>query len=93
VVFTAAAVVTGLLALNRRSEFNDENRADVPSSEKEDLHDSAVTMSWISTGLTAAAVVSGGLATYLFVAPASTETAGPGGSTFSGAVVSLRGGF
>ncbi len=65
-VLTGAAVLTGVFALDRRSDFDSVNTPDVSHDQKQTKHDDAVTMSWISTGLTAGAVLGAALTTYLF---------------------------
>jgi len=71
------AVVTGLMAMSRKSDFDEQNRPDVPHDTKEDLRNKASSMALVSTVLTGAAVVAGGISVYLFVAPAHSEQASP----------------
>lgn len=69
VALVAAAVVTGVLALNKRAEFNDNNVATVSSETKRELRASAKTMAWINTAFVGGAVAGAGLTTYLLLAP------------------------
>jgi hypothetical protein len=72
----ASAVVSGLIAMSKKSDFDKLNRPEVPHATKEDLRSQASTMAVVSTVLTGAAVVLGGISVYLFVAPSGTD-AGP----------------
>lgn len=65
-VLTVAAIVTGFVALSKRSAYDDKNRPDVPSKEKQGLRTSAQTWSWVNTGLSVAAVAGAGLTWYFY---------------------------
>jgi hypothetical protein len=69
----AGAVVTGIMAMSAKSDFNEQNRPDVPHDTKENLHNKASSLALVSTVLTGAAVVGGGISIYLFVAPAHSD--------------------
>jgi tetratricopeptide (TPR) repeat protein len=64
-VLTGAAVITGIFALQRRRDFNRINNADTDVDEKLGKRDEAVSMAWISTGLSAGALAGAALTTYL----------------------------
>jgi len=87
---TAAAVVTGILALGAKSEFDDNNRSDVSNSKKTDLRDKASTLSVISTALFGAAVVGGGISTYLILS-SGEETSTAGAPRLTGFGLAFRG--
>ena len=77
VALVAAAVVTGVLALNQRAEYNENNRADVALERKRELRDSAHTMAWINTAFVGSALLGAGLTTYFVLArpsPQASET-------------------
>jgi hypothetical protein len=76
VALAVGAVVTGVMALDRRADFEAQNHAGVPQATREDLHSDAVAMGWIATACAGAALVTGGISAYLFLAP-SDEGAGP----------------
>jgi hypothetical protein len=83
----AGAIVTGILANSAKADFNEENRADVAPSRKEDLRSKASTMALVSTVLTGAALVGTGLSVYFWVAPGRTETAARPGTWISAGAV------
>jgi hypothetical protein len=101
VALAAAAVVTGLSYMKRKSDYeasNDDPNATV--DERRDLHDSAQAMSIVSTALTAAAVVTTGITVGLYLTrperSRSTQTgfAGPKrGVRLSGFVLPGSGGL
>lgn len=72
------AVVTGIVALSKRSDFNAINDANHPADQKQSAHDSAVSMGVVNTALTAAAFVGAGVTAYLYLSrpekPASGRT-------------------
>jgi len=63
---TIGAVVTGIMALSKRSDFNAINDASHSEAEKQEAHDDAVSMGVINTVLTGAAVVGAGVTAVLF---------------------------
>jgi len=73
VALVAAAVVTGVLALNRRAEYNENNRADVAMERKRELRDSARTMDWVNTAFVGGALVGAGVTTYFLLAQPSAD--------------------
>lgn len=73
----AGAVVTGVLALNRRAEYNENNVAGVPMERKRDLRDSAQTMAWVNTAFVGSALLGGGLTTYFLLAQPSADVSAP----------------
>lgn len=72
---TAAAVVTGIVALQRRSEFHEHNRPDVAMADKLSMRDSASTWGWVSTALSGAALASAATFVYFTVVPSSGPSA------------------
>lgn len=73
VALLAAVVVTGVLALNRRAEYNENNVADVAMERKRELRDSARTMDWINTAFVGSALVGAGVTTYFLLSQPSAE--------------------
>jgi hypothetical protein len=73
------AVVTGLLYLNYRADFDENNSSEVPTARKQDLRSKASTMGWVATALGGAAFVSGGVSAYLFVSSSERDGGGDGG--------------
>jgi hypothetical protein len=73
VALLAGAIISGVVALEHRVEFDRRNRADVPLAEKTRLQDSAKTWAWVNTGLMAGALAGAGVTTYLFFNPAERE--------------------
>ena len=67
IALIASAVVTGVVALDRRSAFDDENQPQVPLARKQSLRRDATTWAWLNTGLWTAAIAASGLTAYLFV--------------------------
>jgi hypothetical protein len=63
---TIGAVVTGIMALSKRSDFNAINDGNHSAAEKQEAHDDAVAMGVVSTVLTGAAVVGAGVTAVLF---------------------------
>lgn len=72
------AVVTGVLALKKKSDFNAINDGNHPKDAKQSAHDSAVSMGVINTVLTGAALVGAGVTAYFYLSrpekPASGRT-------------------
>jgi hypothetical protein len=64
--FTAGAVVTGVLALGKKSDFDDANTGATPD-EAEDLSSSTKSMNLVTDVLIGAAVVSAAVTTYLYL--------------------------
>ena len=64
--FTAGAVVTGVLALGKKGEFDDANTGADPDA-AQSLYDSTKTMNLVTDVLIGAAVVSAAVTTYLYV--------------------------
>jgi hypothetical protein len=71
----AAAVVSGVLAINRRAEYNENNVAEVARDRKSELRDSAHSMAWINTAFVGSALVGGGVTTYFLLAQPSVDVA------------------
>jgi len=65
------AVVAGVLYLNAKSDYDEHNNPETDDATKSELHSKAKTIGWVCNGLAAGAVVSGGISTYLFLAPDS----------------------
>jgi len=86
----AGALITGVIALSDKSDFNDQNRADVPQATKEDLRSQASTMAAVSTVLTGAALVGTGLSIYFWATPSHTEPAQAHSSASGGLVLTFR---
>jgi len=78
-VLIASAVITGVIALDRRSAFDDENQPQIPSSRKQSLRRDATTWAWLNTGVWAAAIASSGVTAYMFVAGGPSEPSGRSG--------------
>jgi len=74
-VLVGGAVATGIVALNRRAEFNRENRADVAMARKESLHSQAKTWGLVNTGLWVGALASAGVSAYVFFSAGPEEGA------------------
>ena len=73
--FTTAAIITGIVALNKRADYHEHNRADVAMDEKLRLRSAASTWGWVSTGLAGAAIVGAGTFVYLTIVPEHTSLA------------------
>lgn len=71
--FVVGAVVTGVLALDRKADFDHYNGTDLKRSTKQELRDSASAMAWVNTALVGAAVVGGGVTAYLWFTQPDTE--------------------
>jgi hypothetical protein len=68
------SVVTGIVALAKRDDYNTRNRFDVSSGEKQHLRDAASTWAWVNTGLWAGTVMAAGAtAVAFFVAPVASR--------------------
>jgi hypothetical protein len=78
------------VTLNKRAEYDNKNRADVPFHTKKKLRDSAATWAWVNTGLTAGAVVGAGITTFIVLsqAPSASKPA-----QADGLIVGLSGRF
>lgn len=74
-VLAAGFAVTGILFLTGKGTYDDA-QADASSSEsrRERLYDAAETLQWINTAALAGAVVGAGVTTYLWLAPARSDT-------------------
>jgi hypothetical protein len=70
---TAGAIVTGIVALQKRDNYHDRNRDDVAMSEKLQLRSAATTWGWVSTALGGAAIAAAGTFVYLTFVPASDQ--------------------
>jgi hypothetical protein len=68
IALTLGAVVTGAMALSKRSAFNDANGQPGRQADAQSLHDSAVTMGLVNTILTGGAIVGAGVTGYLYFA-------------------------
>jgi hypothetical protein len=77
--FVVGAVVTGVLALDRKADFDEHNpRPSVDQETKQKLRDSASAMAWVNTALVGAAIVGGGVTAYLwFTEPDAEPNAEP----------------
>lgn len=66
---TIAAVATGIVAHTQIEDYEEANANPTPGShaEREKMRDKAVTMSWVSTGLTGAAIVGAGVTVALLI--------------------------
>ncbi|HZO14716.1 MAG TPA: hypothetical protein VFB62_15690, partial [Polyangiaceae bacterium] len=66
---TVAAVATGIVAHNQIQDYEEANANPAPGSlaEREEMRDDAVTMSWVSTGLTGGAIVGAGVTLALVI--------------------------
>lgn len=78
--FVVGAVITGVLALDRRADYDKYNDPDyrpaVTPDKKRELRDSANAMAWVNTALVGAALAGGGLTAYLWISePDSEESA------------------
>lgn len=82
----AGAVITGLLALSKKTDFDRQNHTNASDGTKQDLRDQASTMALVSTVLTGAAVVGGGISVYLFVAPGGRESSPHAGRSVNAAI-------
>jgi hypothetical protein len=60
------AVVTGIMALSKRSDFDAINDANHSEAQKQEAHDDAVSMGVVNTVLTGAALVGAGVTAVLF---------------------------
>ena len=75
--FAVGAGVVGVLALGKKSKFDDANNgADV--SNAKDLHDGTKTLNLVTDVLIGAAVVSAGITTYLYLSRPKQETPAAG---------------
>jgi hypothetical protein len=79
------SIVTGVVALGKKSDYNDQNRPDVPYATKSDLRSQASTMALVSTVLTGAAVVGGGISLVLLLSPGPKTTEAAPGAPRAGA--------
>jgi hypothetical protein len=68
----AGVAVTGVLYLDAKSDYEDQNNETTPTETKSELQSKASTIGWICTGLAAGALVTGGISAYLFLAPDSS---------------------
>lgn len=59
------AVVTGVIFWNLRNDYHDSRSEPGAADERKDV----ITMAWINTGITAGAVVAGGLTAYFWLTP------------------------
>lgn len=98
-VLAAGFAVTGVLFLTGKATYDDA-QADPASSEsrRERLHDTAKTLQWVNVATLAGAVVGAGVTTYLWLAPARSDTpsAALGGQRFAspdGVVLGIGGRF
>jgi hypothetical protein len=66
IAFTLGAVVTGAMALSKRSAFNEKNGQPGLQADAQSLHDSAVTLGLVNTILTGGAIVGAGVTGYLY---------------------------
>lgn len=76
-VLVAGAIVTGVIALDKRADFNRRNQPEVSAAEKQELRSSASSWAWINTGIWAAALASAGVTTYVFVVTGDSDAARP----------------
>ena len=60
------AVASGIIAMNRKADFERHNHVEEAMSTKERLHDSAQTWAWVNTGLWAGTLAAAGVTTYVF---------------------------
>lgn len=89
-----AAVVTGVVTLQKRADYKKHNTPDESMATKRNLRSSVVTWSWINTGLTAGAVVGAGVTTYLWLRPTASEPqTGSLGTGFDGVSFGVSGTF
>lgn len=71
------AIVTGVMFFGKKSDFDAANKSGSPTfSQRNDLRDQASSMALVSTVLTGAAVVGGGLSLYFFVNPGQKGSEG-----------------
>ena len=80
VALAFAATITGVMALGKRSDFNNENGQPGKSKDEvQSLHDSAVTLGIVNTVLTGAAIAGAGVTAYFFLTrPTVTEKSATG---------------
>jgi hypothetical protein len=92
-VLAAGAVVTGMMALDQHSQFDDQNRtAGGNSAELQDLKDTGQLLSLVTDVLIGAAVVGAGVTTYLYVTRPEAPAEQPHASLRILPAVSPRGG-
>jgi hypothetical protein len=63
------AVVTGVMMLGKKSDYDKANNASTSFATKDDLRSQASSLAVVSTVLTGAAIVGGGISLYLFLTP------------------------
>jgi hypothetical protein len=73
VALVVGAIVTGIIAAGKHSDYDDNNRPDVARSKKEDLRSSASTIAWVNTAFVGAALVGGGVTTYLWLSQPDSD--------------------
>jgi hypothetical protein len=66
-VLVVAAVVTGIVALNKRGDYNEHNTPGESRTTKEQLREQAHTWALVNTGLTSAAVLGAGITGFLWL--------------------------
>jgi hypothetical protein len=86
------AIVTGLLAAERKDDYDDQNRLpDVDAAGKRDMRDKALQMQVLNAAFSVAALIGGGVTLYLIVEPPPARH-GPSG-TGAGALPPVASGW